>query len=270
MTYEDHIPGQPRSVALISSGPGSGKTLIAASAAMLTNTALRDTGHEIFLMDGDATSAGLTRLLAPHRTATHHRDLADFALDGQVELVYRSIEGLLQPLWPGRGAEPSAFLLGLGDPARLAADPPIDLPATLACAVDRLAELAGLLVVDCRAGWGPETLAVCSGVQHIAVVAEPHEVAAGALEDLERALSEARLAERVLGCVLNKTQLHGPEPSGTSGAPSPMPVVAELPYDKEAAAAAGRGELPPADGPFCTAILTALGVFAPEIFPGPA
>ncbi|MEV8319850.1 hypothetical protein AB0Q95_37400 [Streptomyces sp. NPDC059900] len=270
MTYEDHIPGQPRSVALVSSGPGSGKTLIAATAAMLTNTALRDTGHEIFLMDGDATNAGLTRLLARHRNATHHRDLADFALDHRVELVYRSIEGLLQPLWPGHGSEPGAFLLGLGDPARLAADPSLDLPATLACAVDRLSELAGVLVVDCRAGWGPETLAVCSGVQHIAVVAEPHDVASGALEELERALVEARLSARVLGCVLNKTQLHGADPFAASGAPPPMPVVAELPFDKEAAVAAGQGELPAADGPFCTAILTALAVFAPEIFPGPA
>ncbi|MGP3775946.1 hypothetical protein ACTWJ8_34490 [Streptomyces sp. SDT5-1] len=263
MTYEDRIPGQPHSVALVSAGSGSGKTLIAATAAMLTDAAVRDTGHEIFLMDGDTASAGLTRLLTAYRGAPRHRDLADFALDRRVELAHRSVEGLLRPLWPADDAEPSTYLLGLAEPGRLAAAS--DVPAVLACAVDRLTELAGLLVVDCRAGWGPETLAVCSRVQHIAVVTEPQELAAGTLERLQHALWERGLMGRVLGCVLNKTQPHD-----IAGEPPPLPVVAELPYDKEAATTAGPGELPATDGPFSAAIRTAIATFAPEIFPGPA
>lgn len=260
--------GGPWSVAVLSGRPGVGATLITAASGALVDAAVGPVGQNVILMDADLRTGGLTALLRGWTAGGGCVDgLAGFALDTG-SFHERSVQGRLQELRSPDGRVGDMCLLGLSTPGNpdLARLP--DLPQIMGRSVELLRELAGCLLVDCGAGWGPQTLEVCNAVEFIALIGGPKDRAGDETLRLLDHLKEHGLLRKTIGYVRNLPD-RGPHPAADAepgNGTFPLRTFVDLPYDPHVAAAVRDGQLPDAEAPFGAVLRQGMEALEPVLF----
>ncbi|WP_405990024.1 MinD/ParA family protein [Streptomyces sp. NBC_00986] len=286
--------GRPWSAAIVSPRAGDGATLVTAAAGALIDAVTGPQGQNVILMDADLHTAGLTALLgAWHAVGTEDgygtgpsgddgRGLTGFALERDIALCDRSVQGRLQELRSPDGRSGDMSLLAVRAPGSAALAELSDLPRIMGRAVELLAELAGCLLVDCGPGWNPRTRRICETVEYVFMVGREGARAHPDTLRLAEHLTESGLLSKTIGYVANtpeqkpeftrrSPQLAGHSPkSAVGGSHSegtlPVRTIIDLPYDPRAAQTLGHGKLSGPQSPFENALCTGMEALEPDLF----
>ena len=287
--------GQPWSVAVLSPWPGTGASLVTATAGAIIDAEMGGKGQDVVLMDADVRSAGLSALLdawwgepggGPGAFDQHGREsgyfdrsgcgLLGFAQEENIALADRAAQPMLRGLRSrdGRSKDMSLFtgLRGRGSSAFAGR---CDLPEIVGRAAESLAEVAGCLLVDCGAGWGPCALRVCQVVEYVFVVGPPDGRTHPAVRELTAGLQHAGLLRKLVGYVANRPgpgpRISGRNPLNRVGGTRSRDTLAvrtilDLPYDPRAAQTVAQGALPGPQSPFGKAFRAGLEALEPDLF----
>lgn len=278
--------GQPWSAAVLSPWPGAGASLVTVAAGAVIDAGTGAKGQTVIFMDADLRTAGLTSLLTawqapggeygPGPAGGDGGGLAGFALDHRIALADRSVQSRLQDLRsPGGTRTGDMTLLAVRGPGSFELAKLTDLADVVGQAAQRLAELAGCLLVDCGPGWSPLARRLCETVEFIFLVGPPDGRTHFELHALVRQLEKAGLKRKLAGYVANRS---GPDQrfvgqsrlNEVGGARSrdtlPIRTVLDLPYDPVAAQQLGQGQLPAAGSPFGRALCRGMEALEPDLF----
>jgi len=274
--------GQPWSVAVLSPWRGTGASLVTATAGALIDAEMGDKGQDVVLMDADVENAGLSALLdawwggGPGNCDQQDCGLLGFAQEEDIALRDRVAQPMLRGLRSrdGRSNDMSLFtgLRGRGSSAFAGRR---DLPEIVGRAAESLAEVAGCLLVDCGAGWGPCALRVCRAVEHVFVVGPPDGRTHPAVRELTAGLEHAGLLRKLVGYVANRPgpgpRISGRNPlsrvgGGRSRDTLAVRTILDLPYDPRAAQTLAQGALPGPRSPFGKAFRAGLEALEPDLF----
>ena len=175
-----------RSIAFLSGKGGSGKTMIAAVAAAIFGKI-----SPTVLMDADTGTGGLTYYLGV-------KHIENFTLG------WLDREPGAFPLQQVRGFHSVQFL-GIGDHRKLIRNrQSLDIPGAIQQTIRALDGGPQWVLVDCRGGIDDDSLATCAAVDDIILVVEADTTSFQATQNVVDALSEAGLAGKLRGFILNK------------------------------------------------------------------
>jgi septum site-determining protein MinD len=263
-------------VALVSGKGGSGKTMLAAAITQVLS--VRE--PRVLLADFDLGTGGLSYYLGLKSVSRIRPGLTEFILEDmrnepdapRRDLISMShVSGLIKKLQGRFGI--NADFLPIGDHRRLLRQP---LPAervieNLTRAISALRNLTYTkVVIDCRGGVDVETLAICQAVDEIILVVEPDTTSFQASQHLVDALSDARLADKLIGFVINKVFEDPTVIARQGSATFATAYLGAIPFDIETSRSFLIGELPSSSSPFSRQLDGCLAEAYPEIVPAPS
>lgn len=229
-------------LAVLSGKGGSGKTMIAAclAAIMAENSAL-----PVLLVDADFGTAGLTYYFGVKYVENSGLGISSL-LSERNERSEISDLNLNSPAIQFVRGYPNLNLLSAGDPRQLERLEREDgeMGVSAARLIAGLAQLDCHIVVDCRGGVDPDSIAICNAVEDIILVTEPDITAYQATGNVVDVLSDTHLSEKLRGFVLNKI-FQNPEFIRIRGtAEFRCRHLGSIPYDLDAARAFFIGDIP--------------------------
>lgn len=270
--------GAGRAIAVVSGKGGSGKTMIAAEAAVLLS---EDTtmSAPLILIDGDTGTAGLSYYMGLKQVRSIRGGFSNFALSSADR---PPVESLLRPVQleatGNRDRDGNLLFLPIGDHRRISRSlgRPVDgfsssskdyvhFGILLAEMVDRAKRLdPGMVIVDCRGGIDEESLAICSAVDDILLVIEPDTTSFEASRHLVETLSDLDLDHKLVGFIINKA-FSDPSVVARSGTSVfGTQFLGAIPFDPETTREFLVGNIPRPKSTFSTSLRYALGRAYPD------
>jgi flagellar biosynthesis protein FlhG len=164
-----------------------------------------------------------------------------------------------------------ALFLGVGDHRRLFRElEHEELPSKLGDIVRSLKSLgSSYVLVDCRGGIDPESLAICSAVDEIILVAEADTTSFQASQHVVDILNAHQLGTKLRGFIINKVIDDPSVVIRTGTSVFRCTNLGAVPFDLEATRAFLIGELPPLRSPFLVHTWAAVQKLAPGDVPEP-
>jgi septum site-determining protein MinD len=229
-------------LAILSGKGGSGKTMIAAclAAVMSENSIL-----PVLLVDADFGTAGLTYYFGVKYVENSRLGISSMLSKKHANSNIFDVS-LNSPAIQSVRGFPGLNLLSAGEPRQLERleREGEKIGTSVARLIGELAQLDCHIVVDCRGGVDPDSIAICSAVDDIILVTEPDITAYQATRNVADVLSDTNLSEKLRGFVLNKV-FQNPEFIRIRGtAEFRCRHLGSIPYDLDAARAFFIGDIP--------------------------
>ncbi|SFK16717.1 flagellar biosynthesis protein FlhG [Sphingomonas sp. NFR04] len=228
-------------LAVVSGKGGSGKTMLAVSLAQ--GLAIAD--RTVMLVDADFATGGLSYYLTFREFGNSRVGISDL-LDHYESVppletwaAQKSFDDLeYDSLWMS-----NIRLAPIGDQRRFSTADRSPLEA-IADIIRQAADLADIVIVDCRGGIDIESLGVCQLSDEILIVVETDTTSIRTSQHLIEVLAEYRIKSKVVGFVLNKV-MDDPTPlAKTVGALLSIGYLGAVPFDIEATRSYIQGRIP--------------------------
>ena len=229
-------------LAVLSGKGGSGKTMIAACLAdvMAENSAL-----PVLLIDADFGTAGLTYYFGVKYVENSGLGISSI-LTKNSESSEKFNVNLNSPVIQAVRDIPMLKLLSAGEPRQLERleREGRKIGPSVARLIGELAQLDCHIVVDCRGGVDPDSIAICSAADDVILVTEPDITAFQATRNVVDVLSDTELSGKLRGFILNKV-FQNPEYIRIRGtAEFRCRHLGSIPYDLDAARSFFIGDIP--------------------------
>lgn len=255
-----------KTIALVSGKGGSGKTMIAST----MTTILDSLGYRTLLVDGDLGTAGLTYYMGLNTVSNISVGLTNLTQE-EYHYDFSMIERVVQDM---NDFEHSKFL-GVGDHRRYLKNggdfyESSSLSVTFKNLIEYGSNLYDFIIVDCRGGIDRESLAVCSAVDDILIVAETDTTSFQATQYLVDTLYDNELSSKLSGFFVNKV-FDDPSTIARSGTASfKSQYLSSVPFDLDATKSFLVGELPNINSIFATQIWHGLFKLYPSLIRSPS
>ena len=207
------------SIAVASGKGGTGKTTISANLAV----ALAKFGKDVIVLDADIAMANLELVLGIEGKGKTLNDV----LAGNASIEEAIYEGPA-----GVKVVPAGISLDAFRKAR---------PEKLEEVLEKLHEMAEIIIIDCPAGIGKEALTAISAAENLILVVNPE---ISSISDALKVIAIAkRLETRVLGAIINRTMKEDSELSSKAIATIlEVPILGVVPEDPNVRKCAAFGE----------------------------
>jgi septum site-determining protein MinD len=244
----DPLSIRGRVIAIVSGKGGSGKTMLAAEIAQILSAG--DSGIPATLMDIDLGTGGLSYYFGIKQV----RNIKEGLIDLLFEKDPPSRPVVLSKLQSVARESAEVKFLPIGEFGRLGPRvgdryPSINelsapLVTVLKAAITHLRRPDGVVIVDCRGGIDEEMLTICGLVDHIILVSEADTTSFQASRHLAETLSQASLAHKVIGFILNKVFEDPAVVTRNGAALFGAQALGSIPFDFEATRAFLIGDIP--------------------------
>ena len=218
----------------------------------------------VVLVDADTGTGGLSYYFGLKLVSNTAIGIADlvFEKDKKAPLPLQSIN------WKQSGdSKFSAKFLGIGNHRRLyRAEERESLAINLRAIIERVKrETVGDVVVDCRGGIDPESIAVCEAADDIILIVEPDTTSFQATQYVVDVLSDKNLAGKLRGFIINKVFDDPSTVANYGTSVFKCSCLAAVPFDLDATRDFLIGDIPRLDTQFGVQIWQALRKAYPEI-----
>lgn len=246
-----------QSFAVVSGKGGSGKTMIAVTMAQ----SLADLGYKTLLIDADFATGGLSYYLTFNVFSSPKMGLSDISSTKNHDYKFEDI--ITGPKTSAIKDDKNLELLSLittGDQRTIEPMPVADLYTMISSIFSVVERIFDYIIVDCRGGIDPQSLAVCQICDEILVIAETDATSIQSTQHLIDVLSKNNLKKKISGFILNKVM---DDPSSLAKASISFfrsEYLGSIPFDIDATRAYIQGKLPLSNSLFSRHVKSAMSM----------